>query len=89
MLDIGFSNYVDYTKVRSIHKLNSKPSKDTMRAAKRDKRFLDCSAGKSTRSLVITADNFVYGSSNSSDILVKRMRRLNLGGPILETKEKE
>ena len=72
LLNIGFGNVVAKERVIAIVQPNSLPIKKLLKAKEENRRLIDATSGKRTRSIIITdSDHFIL-SAISVDTLMSR-----------------
>jgi regulator of extracellular matrix RemA (YlzA/DUF370 family) len=76
LLNIGFGNYVIADKVVSILSPNSSPMKRLKDEAREEKRLVDSTHGRKTRSIIITETNHVILSGLQAETISQRMANL-------------
>lgn len=74
LLHIGHGNYVSKNKVLAITPCESSPMRRKRMTAEDEGRFIDCTAGKKTRSLLHLTDGFMVGSSVTPEALSERTK---------------
>lgn len=77
-VDIGFSNYVEASKILTIHRPDSSPIKRTVQHAREKGSFLDLTQGKKTRSIITQSSEFgviITASAVQTTTIVDRIRR--------------
>lgn len=72
-LHIGFGNMVSAHKVVGIVKPNSIYIRNIVRDAREKNRLVSAAAGKRVRSVVLTADGYVFLSTITSEVLASRL----------------
>ncbi|MGD9022276.1 MAG: DUF370 domain-containing protein [Deltaproteobacteria bacterium] len=72
LLNIGFSNTVVTSRIVAIVTPGSAPMKRLKEEAKADKRLIDATQGRRTRSIVITDSNHVILSAIQADTISQR-----------------
>ncbi len=77
-VDIGFSNYVEASKILTVNRPDSSPIKRMIQHAKDTGYYLDLTQGKKTRSIITQkGDNglIVTASSVQTYTIVERIKR--------------
>ncbi len=72
LLNIGFGNVVVSSRVVAIVSPNSAPMKRLKDEAKKDRKLVDASQGRKTRSIIITDSNHVILSAVQSETIAQR-----------------
>lgn len=72
LINIGFGNYVLAGRVVSIVNPASSPMKRLREDAREDKRLVDATQGRKTRSIIITDSNHVILSAIQPDTISQR-----------------
>jgi len=72
LLNIGFGNVVVSSRVVAIVSPSSAPMKRLKDEAKKDKRLVDASQGRKTRSIIITDSNHVILSAVQTETVAQR-----------------
>ena len=72
LLYIGFGNVVVSSRVIAIVSPNSAPMKRLKDEAKKDKRLIDSSQGRKTRSIIVTDSNHVILSAVQAETVAQR-----------------
>ncbi|MFA4909495.1 MAG: DUF370 domain-containing protein [Desulfobacteria bacterium] len=72
LLNIGFGNVVVSSRVVAIVSPNSAPMKRLKDEAKKDKRLIDASQGRKTRSIIVTDSNHVVLSAVQAETVAQR-----------------
>lgn len=72
LLNLGFGNTVVADKVVAILTPNSSPMKRAKDEAKEDRRLIDATHGRKTRSMVITESNHVILSAIQAETVAQR-----------------
>jgi len=72
LLNIGFGNVVVSSRVIAIVSPNSAPMKRLKDEAKKDKRLIDSSQGRKTRSIIVTDSNHVILSAVQAETVAQR-----------------
>ena len=73
LLNIGFGNVVVSSRVVAIISPNSAPMKRLKDEAKKDRKLVDASQGRKTRSIIITDSNHVILSAVQSETVAQRL----------------
>ncbi len=76
MLNIGFGNVVAANRVIAIASPNSAPVKRLKDEARDEKRLIDVTHGRKTRSVLITDSNHVILSSIQTETISQRLSTL-------------
>ena len=76
LLNIGFGNTVVADKVVTILTPNTSPMKRLKDDAKEDKRLIDATHGRKTRSIIITESNHVILSAIQAETISQRFTAL-------------
>jgi len=72
LLNIGFGNVVVSSRVVAIVSPNSAPMKRLKDEAKKDRKFIDASQGRKTRSIIVTDSNHVILSAVQAETVAQR-----------------
>ena len=72
LVNIGFGNFVNSTRVISILSPDSAPVKRLKEEARVDKRLVDATYGRRTRAVIITDSNHVILSSIQPETIAHR-----------------
>lgn len=72
LVNIGFGNSVVSHRVIAIISPNAAPSKRLRDEAREDKRLIDATQGRKTRSVIITDSNHVILSAIQSETIAQR-----------------
>ena len=72
LLNIGFGNVVVSSRVIAIVSPSSAPMKRLKDEAKKDKRLIDSSQGRKTRSIIVTDSNHVVLSAVQAETVAQR-----------------
>ncbi len=72
MVNIGFGNIVASERVIAVVSPNGAPIKRLREEAKAEKRLIDATHGRKTRSVIITDSNHVILSAIQSETLAQR-----------------
>jgi len=73
LINIGFGNTVVSTRVVAVIMPNSAPSKRLREEARNDRRLIDATHGRKTRSIIITDSNHIILSAVHADTLALRL----------------
>lgn len=73
LLNVGFGNVVVSSRVVAIITTNSAPIKRLKDLAQEDKRLLDATQGRKTRSIVVTDSNHIVLSAIQAETIAQRM----------------
>lgn len=73
MINVGFGNSLVARRILAILSPNGSPVKRLRDEAREDKRLIDATQGRRTRSVLITDTNHVILSSVQPETLVQRM----------------
>lgn len=76
LLNIGFGNTVVADKVVTILTPNTSPMKRLKDDAKEDKRLIDATHGRKTRSIIVTESNHVILSAIQAETISQRFTAL-------------
>jgi extracellular matrix regulatory protein A len=76
MLNIGFGNVVAANRVIAIASPNSAPAKRLKDEARDDKRLIDVTQGRKTRSVLIMDSNHVILSAIQTETIAQRLSTL-------------
>lgn len=74
MLHVGYRYFVARDKILAITPVNSAPIKRLRTKAMDNEKLIDCTVGRSTKSLIHLVDGFIVASSNTSETLIERLR---------------
>ena len=74
LLHIGHGNYVSKNKILAITTCESSPMRRKRLAAEDGERFIDCTAGKKTRSFLHLTDGFIVSTSTRPEALSERTK---------------
>lgn len=80
LLNIGFGNTVVAEKVVTILAPNSSPMKRLKDEAKEDRRLIDATHGRKTRSIIVTESNHVILSAIQAETVSQRFAALAAAG---------
>jgi len=72
LLNIGFGNVVVSSRVVAIVSPNSAPMKRLKDEAKKDRKLVDASQGRKTRSIIVTDSNHVVLSAVQAETVAQR-----------------
>ncbi|MFH1623844.1 MAG: DUF370 domain-containing protein [Pseudomonadota bacterium] len=72
LLNIGFGNVVVSSRVVAIVSPNSAPMKRLKDEAKKERKLVDASQGRKTRSIIITDSNHVILSAVQTETVAQR-----------------
>jgi len=72
LLNIGFGNTVVCNRVVSIVSPNTSPMKRLKDDAKKDRRLIDATHGRKTRSIIITDSNHIILSAIQPETIAQR-----------------
>lgn len=72
LLNVGFGNYAVARHVIFIANPGGAPMRRTRNEALTDKRLIDATQGRKTRSIIVTSSNHVILSSLQADTLAQR-----------------
>ena len=70
---VGFHNCVATTKILAITDSDSAPMRRLRQEAENNSKFINCTGGKKTKSLVHLSEGFVVASSVQRETLAARM----------------
>ncbi|MCX5887326.1 MAG: DUF370 domain-containing protein [Proteobacteria bacterium] len=73
LLNVGFGNVVVSSRVVAIVTTNSAPIKRLKDLAQEDKRLIDATQGRKTRSIVVTDSNHIVLSAIQAETIAQRM----------------
>ena len=74
MLNIGFGNLVPACRIVAVVSPNSAPIKRLKDEAREEKRLVDVTQGRKTRSVLVTDSNHVILSSVQPDTISQRLQ---------------
>ena len=77
ILNIGYSAGVVACRVVAILSVGSSPMKRLKTEAKVDRRLIDATYGRKTRSVIVTDSNHIVQSAVQADTLAQRFEELN------------
>ncbi len=77
LLSIGFGNVVIASRVVAIVTPNSAPMKRLKDGAKEDRKLIDATHGRKTRSIIITDSDHIILSAIQTETLVQRISEDN------------
>ena len=80
LLNIGFDNMVVSSRVVAILTPGSAPMKRLKEDARKDKKLLDATQGRRTRSIVITDSNHIILSAMQAKTIAQRFASKGEGG---------
>jgi extracellular matrix regulatory protein A len=86
-VDIGFSNYVEASKILTVNRPESSPIKRVIQHAKETGHFLDLTQGKKTRSIITqTGDSglVITASAVQTATIIDRIRRAQQSKDVIE-----
>ncbi|NVL91416.1 MAG: DUF370 domain-containing protein [Desulfobacterales bacterium] len=72
LLSIGFGNFLVSNRVIAIISPSSAPARRLREEAREDKRLIDATQGRRTRSVIITDSNHVILSAIQSETIAQR-----------------
>lgn len=72
LLNIGYGNFVVSSRIISIVNPGSSPMRRLREEAKADKRLIDATQGRKTRSIVVTDSNHVILSAIQAETIGQR-----------------
>ncbi len=72
LLNIGYGNFVVSSRIISITNPTSSPMRRLREEAKADKRLIDATQGRKTRSIVVTDSNHVILSAIQAETIGQR-----------------
>jgi regulator of extracellular matrix RemA (YlzA/DUF370 family) len=73
LLNVGFGNVVVSSRVVAIITTNSAPIKRLKDLAQEEKRLIDATQGRKTRSIVVTDSNHIVLSAIQAETIAQRM----------------
>ena len=85
LVNIGFGNFINSTRVISILSPDSAPLKRIKEEAKVQKRLIDATYGRRTRAIIITDSDHIILSSIQPETIAQRFAGLTFQNP--ESKE--
>lgn len=91
-VDIGFSNYVEVSKILTINRPDGAPIKRLIQNAKDKGTFLDLTQGKKTRSIIAQSSDgtlVIVASAVQTATVVERYRRAKQARAIVEKASEE
>lgn len=91
-VDIGFSNYVEASKILTVNRPESSPMKRVVQHARENGNFLDLTQGKKTRSIITQKGEngiVVTASAIQPATIVDRIKRTQLSKGVVERTEGE
>jgi extracellular matrix regulatory protein A len=77
-VDVGFSNYVEASKIITISRPDSSPIRRMAQAAKESGRYIDLTQGKKTRSIIVSSDQtgtIIIGSAVQASTIISRLEK--------------
>ncbi len=77
LLNIGYGSSVVADEIIAILAPNSAPMRRLRDEAKEEKRLIDATHGRKTRSIIIMTDNHIILSATQTDTLSQRYATLN------------
>jgi len=77
LLNLGYGSSVVADKVIAILAPNSAPMRRLRDEAKNEKRLIDATHGRKTRSIIIMKDNHIVLSAAQTDTIAQRYAALN------------
>jgi len=86
-VDIGFSNYVEVSKILTVNRPDSSPIKRVIQHAKETGNFLDLTQGKKTRSIITQKGEngiVVTASAVQTTTIIDRIRRSQQAKEVVE-----
>ncbi|MCD7910903.1 DUF370 domain-containing protein [Bacillus velezensis] len=89
-VDIGFSNYVEASKILTVNRPESSPMKRVVQHARENGSFLDLTQGKKTRSIITQKGEngiVVTASAIQPATIVDRIKRTQLSSEITQKLE--
>lgn len=72
MVSIGFGNYVFMNAIVAILTADAAPAKRIMQNARKSEMLLDATAGRKTRSIIVTSSGHIVCSAISADTIAER-----------------
>lgn len=72
LLNIGYGNFVVSSRIISIVSPTSSPMRRLREEAKADKRLIDATQGRKTRSIIITDSNHIFLSAIQAETIGQR-----------------
>lgn len=91
-VDIGFSNFIEVSKIYSINRPDSAPIKRRLQQAKEQGNFIDLTQGKKTRSIITQCgeNGIVFtASAVQAPTIVERIKRAQQASKIIEDKHED
>jgi len=79
-INVGFGNMILDERVVALVSPDSAPAKRTVAEAKENGRFIDCTSGRRTKSVIITDSDHVVISALAPEILANRLNGIDDGG---------
>ncbi len=77
LLNVGFGNSVVADEVIAIMAPTSSPMRRLRDEAKEEKKLIDATYGRKTRSIIILKDNYIVLSASQPDTIAQRYQLLN------------
>ncbi|WP_067923680.1 extracellular matrix/biofilm biosynthesis regulator RemA family protein [Alicyclobacillus shizuokensis] len=77
-VDVGFSNFMDASKIITISRPDSSPIRRLVGHAKDNNRYIDLTQGKKTRSIIVSAGEqglVVTASAVQTSTIIGRIRK--------------
>jgi regulator of extracellular matrix RemA (YlzA/DUF370 family) len=77
-VDVGFSNFVEASKIITISRPDSSPIRRMVLKAKEEGRYIDLTQGKKTRSIIVSADQkgmVIIGSAVQTSTIISRLNK--------------
>jgi hypothetical protein len=77
-VDVGFSNYVEASKIVTISRPDSSPIRRMVTRAKEEGRYIDLTQGKKTRSVIVSSDQkgtIIIGSAVQTSTIINRLEK--------------
>ncbi|MDO4766316.1 MAG: DUF370 domain-containing protein [Eubacteriales bacterium] len=72
-VNIGYGNAVAISKISSLIKPDAAPIKRIISQAKDSSHFIDATAGRKTRSLLVMSDGYLIASALQVETIIGRM----------------
>ena len=72
-INVGFSNLVSAERIVTVASPDSAPLKRLITDSREEGRCIDCTCGKKTKSVIVTASDHVILSALSPDTLAARL----------------
>lgn len=76
ILDAGYKNYIAAEKITAVINYDTKPAQHLARVAKEEKRYIDATHSRKTRSVIVT-DKYIIGSAVDPATIRERLRDEN------------